>query len=134
MIFKGSAITVNHGWIDIQDRQEKHRANHSLCSAQHMHRKTNTGVCHSSTILILVEITKQTIQSTSIVDTNNMTAQNINLLLRLLKQLRCCLGQNTLDRAQPSQIQVTMRETYIVDKRYQLAVLVRYDCTTNRIP
>ena len=44
------------------------------------------------------------------------------------------LGQNTIDRAQPSQIQVRMRETYIVDRRYQLAVLVRFDCTTNRIP
>ena len=43
-------------------------------------------------------------------------------------------GQNTLDRAQPSQIQVRMRETYIVDRRYQLEVLVRFDCMTNRIP
>ena len=96
--------------------------------------------------------------STNIVDAYYTTAQNINMLLRFLKHLRPFLieqmwlenkpvslnfyfktvpklftsGKNTLDRAQPSQIQVRMRETYIVDRRYQLAVLVRFDCTTNR--
>jgi hypothetical protein len=98
--------------------------------------------------------------STNIGDTHYTSAQNMNMLLRFLEHLRPCLieltwlenkpvslnylvqggtqsfslGQNTHDRAQPSQMQVRMRETYLVDRRYFLTVLVRFDCMTNNIP